>query len=95
MVARARGKREVKLFPVWPENEPALQVWQAMETQWRALPMGMAGSQPQGLDYQALPAVMDFIGIELTQRKTVFRHLQIMEQEALTAMKEERAKDGK
>ena len=90
VVAQARGKRRVLQFGVWPENEPTLRVWLAMETQWRPLPQGMAGSAPQGLDYAALPVVMDFEEIEVAQRKTIFRHLQIMESAALAAMREER-----
>jgi hypothetical protein len=91
VVEKARGKRVIREFAVWPENEPALRVFLAMETQWRPLPMGMAGSQPQGLEYTALPAVMEFCGIEPGERGKVFKQLQIMEDAALTAMRKERA----
>jgi hypothetical protein len=61
---------------IWPENWPAVEVFSAMLTQWR---IGMGG--PTGLDYAALPAVMDLLEVE--RRTECFAGLQVMESEAL------------
>lgn len=66
---------------VWAINWPALQVFNAMSTQWR---QGFGG--PTGLDYGVLPAVMDLAGIEPEQRAEVFADVRVMEREALQAM---------
>ncbi|MCU0842962.1 MAG: DUF1799 domain-containing protein [Thiobacillaceae bacterium] len=61
---------------VFPENWPAVRVFDALGTQWR---MSMAG--PIGLDYAALPMVFDLLGIE--DRAAVFEDLRTMERAAL------------
>lgn len=61
---------------IWPENLPAFDLFSSVLTQWR---VGMAG--PTGLDYAALPAVMDMLGC--TNRRELFADLQVMESEAL------------
>lgn len=86
VIEQARGRREPLRCQVFPENEVALRVWLAMETQWRGQPMGLAGARPQGLDYVALPVVFDLL--EVADRAKVFRQLQTMEIAALAAMKE-------
>jgi hypothetical protein len=63
---------------VWPENWPALTVFDAMSTQWR---MGPAG--PTGLDYGPLPWVMDTRGIPKKDRASVFDDVRVMELAAL------------
>jgi len=63
---------------VWPENEQALQVFSELMTQWR---IGMGG--PTGLDYAALPVVMDFAGIAPPDRAQLFDAVRVMESEAL------------
>ena len=68
--------RDEAILEVWPENWAALEVFGAMQTQWR---VGMSG--PTGLDYAALPAVLDLLGI--TERADCFAGVQIMESEAL------------
>ncbi|EGY28125.1 putative phage-related protein [Candidatus Regiella insecticola 5.15] len=64
---------------VWPELWPALQVMQAMSTQWRT---GMTG--PTGLDYGCLPQVMALLGVE--NNATVFDDIRHMERIALSLM---------
>lgn len=44
---------------IWPEHWIALQVFQAMRTQWN---VGMSG--PIGLRYEALPVVMSDLAID-------------------------------
>lgn len=58
-----------------------------MQTQWR---VGMNGAT--GLDYTALPAVMDLCGIRKKQREDVFSALRLMESEALSIWAERRQK---
>ena len=59
-----------------------------MATQWRT---GMAGAT--GLDYTAMPVVMDMVGIKKKRRSEVFASVRIMEQEALATMAENRDND--
>ena len=66
-----------------------------MHTQWRYVSAGMAGAFQTGLDYSALPAVFDVVGINgQEQRKQVFYDLQVMEEAALNHFAEERKRDG-
>lgn len=73
--------REAQVVEVWAEHEPSVAVFVAMGTQWR-----VAMSGPTGLDYSALPAAMDFLGIPPGQRGEVFENVRIMEAAALAAM---------
>ena len=60
-----------------------MQVFLAMQTQWRT---GMAGAT--GLDYAALPAVLRLTGLPRAQWPQVFDDLRDMEGEALTHFRE-------
>ena len=71
---------------IWPENWAALDVFSAMQTQWR---VGMAG--PTGLDYAVLPVVMDLQGIDPAERAECFAGVQEMEREALQIFGRKRA----
>jgi len=66
---------------VWPEHWPALELLIAMGTQWRT---GVSGAT--GLDYAALPAVMDLMGIARGDRRELFDALRVMERAALETM---------
>lgn len=68
--------RDKAHLAIWPENWSAIEVFAAMQTQWRT---GMAGAT--GLDYAALPAVMDLLQIE--DRTQAFKNVRVMEIEAL------------
>ena len=73
---------------IWPENVNAFLVFDAMRTQWR---VGMAGAT--GLDYAALPATIDFLGIEFGEdltRKQLFSQVRVMEYAALSLMAQQR-----
>lgn len=56
-----------------------------MQTQWRS---NMGG--PTGLDYAALPAVMDLCGVKKKMRADAFAALRVMEAEALRILAERR-----
>lgn len=68
------------LFEVWPENWTAVQVFRAMQTQWR-----VGASGPTGFDYSALGEVWRRLKVPPAERDEAFDLLQIMELEALDA----------
>jgi len=70
--------RGESILPVWPENWASVEVFSAMQTQWR---VGMNG--PTGLDYAALPPVLDLMAVENDERADCFAGLRVMENEAL------------
>jgi hypothetical protein len=67
---------------VWPENWPVLQLFLALQTQWRFTPMGAL----QGLRYDAAEQVMRLRKVRKPRR--LFGQLQEMEQAALEAWDE-------
>lgn len=74
---------ESQIVFVWPDNLLAVNTFVAMSTQWR---VGAVGAT--GLDYNALPIVMRMIGVPAQERANVFDDIRIMEDEALTLMRE-------
>lgn len=78
------------MIDVWPENWVALELFAALQTQWR---IGMGG--PTGLDYAALPAVMDLQHIAAPERPEVFESLRVMEAEALRVFAERQKQHGR
>lgn len=78
--------RGASVTDIWPENWAALDVFSALQTQWR---VGMAG--PTGLDYAVLPVVMDLQGIDPAERAECFAGVQEMEREALQIFGRKRA----
>ncbi len=69
---------------LWPDCALPVNVFIAMSTQWRT---GMAGAT--GLDYSALPAVMQLVGIPKAQQASVFDDLRVLEDAALEQMRKE------
>ena len=76
-------------FEVWGDNLVAVETFIAMSTQWR---VGAVGAT--GLDYTALPTVLELQAIPRERWGDLFEHLQIIESEALTIMSERRTKHG-
>lgn len=70
---------------LWPDNVEAVDLFIAMGTQWR---MGPAG--PIGLDYGAVPAVLRLLNHHRTHWQDSFECLRILEDEAMSAMREVR-----
>jgi hypothetical protein len=66
---------------VWPDNASAVDVFVDMATQWRC---GNAGFY--GLDYTAIPAVMDMHGVDADARSDIFRAVRVMEMAAIEEM---------
>lgn len=76
---------EPDVVHVWPEHWQALGLFDALSTQWR---IGYSGAT--GLDYGAICAVFDLVGVPDTDRAERFEELRIMEGEALKVMREAR-----
>lgn len=70
---------------VWPEHQTALELFAAMMTQWRT---GFNG--PTGLDYSAVPVVMEMHGVPDCDRRQRFEEIRTMERAALEAMRDAR-----
>lgn len=73
------------VFEVHEDNWPVVEVFIAMETQWR-----LDEGRPLGMDYTALPVVCGFLRRAKTPE--LFAGLRIMEGAALTALAELRSK---
>lgn len=76
-------------YYLWPEHVPALQLWSAVQTQWR---VGMAGAT--GLDYAGVRASPAFARLRPPRRaERIFAELCLMERATLDewAQRRERA----
>lgn len=71
---------------VWPDNVLAINTFISMLTQWRAGAMGVLG-----LDYTALPVVLECSRVPRDEWPQVFDDVRVMEDEALRIL---RAKNG-
>jgi hypothetical protein len=58
-VAELIGSHAPKVFEVWPENWPALELFMRCQTQWRTGPKGLLG-----LDYGAVLAMANLWSME-------------------------------
>lgn len=67
-----------KTFALWPENLPAFQFWQSIQTQWHS---GMNGAT--GLNYAGVQATMELRPIRKSRRAALFAAVQAMEQATL------------
>lgn len=70
---------------VWDCNWDTFNVFYHLSTQWRT---GMGG--PTGLDYNTIIPVGKMLGLKKKQINTLFPDLQVMENEALITMEENR-----
>jgi len=61
---------------LWPDHLAAVQVFSALMTQWRWTQGGVTG-----LDYPAIPVVLDLYGI--TDRAEIFEQLRVLENEGI------------
>lgn len=65
---------------VWPENWQAVEVFDALGTQWAVAPSGKA----IGLRYEAMPLVMRIHAVAPADRRQVFEDVRVMENAVLT-----------
>jgi hypothetical protein len=70
------------------ENEEALELWQAVSTQWRASGFGLVG-----LDYMALWKAAEVLEIEMTS--PLFKKIQALERFELARARDDRAGEEK
>ncbi len=71
-------------FELWPEHVPAVELFYAVQTQWRVLPSGHF----QGLDYPAVESLMRMRRYPVKQRAALLAELQIMELAALAVWRD-------
>jgi hypothetical protein len=86
---RKEKEQRPAVYAVWPENWEAVELFLAMQSQWRHA--GMSGVRV-GLEYSALPAVFDLL--QITDRRDAFARLQVMEYAALEALAEDSKPEG-
>lgn len=67
--------------PIWPDNLVAYNAFVALLSQWR---VGAAGAT--GLDYTAIPVVLDMLGTPKVDWPNVFADIRVMEDAALEQM---------
>lgn len=67
-------------FEIWPENVEPIQIFYAVQTQWRPGPTGYTG-----LDYAGVRAALDMMGRQVTPE--LFEQIRTMELAALRAMR--------
>lgn len=72
-------------YEVWPEHYAALEVFTALDTQWRMGPMGGV----IGLDYSAISPTLDLIDVKPHDRRDLFVALRAMERAALKIWQED------
>ena len=82
-------------FAVWPENWSALAVFVALSTQWTFTAPGLGAPSPLGLHYPSVPVVMDMQGVPPLERADTFWAVQVLEAEAIRAMREKGKRDGR
>lgn len=66
---------------MWPNNATTVEVFAHLGTQWR---IGARG--PIGLDYTAIPVVLQLLQVVAEQHAEVFAGIRIMEHAALEEM---------
>jgi hypothetical protein len=67
---------------IWPEHAQAVEVFASLLTQWRIGPMGGV----VGLDYGAIPPVLEMLGIKRKKWPLLFEQLRVMENEAVKTL---------
>ena len=67
---------------LWPENEQAYFLFNALRTQWR---MGMRG--PTGLDHNVLFRRLDRMGLDIDEYDQLDADIRVMEAEALEVIR--------
>jgi len=84
-IRQAVSANEVLDFGVWPDNETPLSLLLAMQTQWRTA--GLEGRRI-GLDYNALPFVIERLGLSREETDQAFFGLQVAEKEVIRVLRD-------
>jgi hypothetical protein len=80
VIAEYQKRAGSEAFEVWPENWPVVDLFLALGSQWRFAGME---SQRVGIDYGAVPATMDLLGVPASKRQLWFAWIRQMERAAL------------
>jgi hypothetical protein len=70
-------------FEVWPDCWDSVHLFVLLSTQWRLSPEGHL----LGLDYAAIPPVLELLEVAREQRGELFADLRVMEQAALKELR--------
>ena len=70
---------ETDPLDLWPENEPAIDLFSSISTQWRT---GFSG--PTGLDYNVLFSRMARMNLDDQTHERLFQDIRVIEGEALS-----------
>jgi len=81
---------DMQEMPVWPENWPAAELSDALQTQWTVAPSGRL----VGLRYESLPVVCRALRIRRRKQRRLFRDLRVMEYAVLEALGTDAAPPG-
>jgi hypothetical protein len=79
---------ESEVLHVWPDNLPAVRMFQRIGTRWCCGPSGC----PTGLRWEAIYPLMDRLGLLEPAWRELLEDLEVMEHAALAAMSERLAK---
>lgn len=84
MLGLTRDDLDDTAVEMWPDTERSIHLFIDLATQWR---VGMSGAT--GLDYAAIPPVLDMRGIPAPERGALFDDLRLMEIETLNLQAKE------
>lgn len=82
-----RKECEAATVEVHADNATTVLAFTTLRTQWR-LVAGMVRVAHIGLDYGAIPPVLELLGVPADERADVFEGLRVMEQAALPILNE-------
>lgn len=85
VIAEHERRAEGEAYEVWPENWGVFSLFLALGTQWRLA--GMDGTRV-GIDYAAVPVVMDLQSVPAKRRRRWFEWIRLMEREALEVFRQ-------
>jgi hypothetical protein len=80
-------------FEIHEDNVLVLSAFLALQTQWRIVAGGMSLPVYQGLDYAAIPVVLDSMRIRRSDRPDMIVGLRTMESAALPVLNRRRDED--
>lgn len=80
-LAGLAAAQAAKDYEVWPENMPAVELFQTLSTQWIVGPSGLIG-----LNYIPLFSVMDRKGLTPIEWQWLFDDVRVIEHETLKAL---------
>lgn len=89
-IVRQDERPQSEVFHLWPENLPAFELFNDVQTQWHVGPVG-----PTGLNYPGVRASPAFRKLPASEREAIFEGVCVMERAFLAAISERAAQRGK